>query len=127
MPKALAWAAITLLLAACSRTGRELDFDSAGSPRGDLILVTTVTPPRLPFGPHRVTVYLQVGRDAVRQRLGSAELAYEGIPYTRQNIAMRWVGDAEALVCLRVSDRPDRSFHVKVEGEQATAKLAPGC
>ena len=120
-------AASAALLVACGNAGREQDFEALGSPRGDLVLVTTVIAPRLPFGPHRVAIYLQVGRDAVRQRLGSAELAYEGVPYTRQNIAMRWVADDEALVCLRASDRPDRSFHVKVEGEQATAKLAPGC
>ena len=115
------------LLVACSNAGREQDFETLGSPRGDLVLVTTVTAPRLPFGAHRVAVYLQVGREAVRQRLASAELAHDGVPYTRQNIAMRWVADDEALVCLRATDRPDRSFHVKVEGEQATAKLAPGC
>ena len=115
------------LATACTRGAPEQDFETLGSPRGDIILVTTVTAPRLPFGPHRVAVYVQVGRDAARQRLGSAELAYDGVPFTRQNIAMRWVADDEALVCLRASDRPDRSFHVKVEGEQATAKLAPGC
>lgn len=114
-------------LAACSGGGREQDFEALGSPRGDLILVTTVTAPRLPFGPHRVSVYMQVGRDAARQRLASAPLANDGVPFTRQNIAMRWVADDEALVCLRASDRPDQSFHVKVEGEQATAKLEPGC
>ena len=115
------------LLAACDQAGREQDFEALGSPRGDLILTTTVIAPWLPLGQHRVVVYLQVGREAARQRLASTELAYDGVPFTRQNIAMRWVADDEALVCLRASDRPDKSFHVKVEGEQATARLAPGC
>ena len=115
------------LLVACDQAGREQDFEALGSPRGDLILITTVIAPWLPLGQHRVAVYLQVGREAARQRLASTELAYDGVPFTRQNIAMRWVADDEALVCLRASDRPDKSFHVKVEGEQATARLAPGC
>ena len=127
MARTTALLALLLVLSACGNDAGERDFAVLPAPRADIILVTTVTPPVLPFGPHRVTVYVQVGRQAVRQRLGAATLASDGVPFTPQQIGMRWVADDEALICLRATDRPDQSFHVKVEGEQATARLAPGC
>jgi hypothetical protein len=102
------------LAAACSEAGRATDFASLTAPGGQYVLTTTVIAPWFPQGPHKVVVYVQLDAQSPRIELARTSLAYDGVPFSRHNIGMRWTSEDEALVCLRATDRPDKSVHVNM-------------
>lgn len=112
---------------ACSEADRAQDFASLAGP-GGAVLTTTVVEPWFPQGPHQVVVYIQAAADAPRVEVARAKLAYDGVPFTKGNINMSWTGARSAVVCLRATDRPDRSVHVSLgEGGAPSADLRDGC
>jgi hypothetical protein len=113
-----------LTLSACS--GNEKDFASVASPDGGHHLVVSVTEPALPHANHIVTVYVAAADGGARQRLIETELANDGVPFTAQNIGIRWTGRTTALVCLRPTDLGDRSIQIDVSGV-AHAVIKAGC
>ena len=115
------------MLMACSEADRATDFESLTAPRGDYVLTTTVIEPWFPHGPHQVVVSVQLDAKSPRVELARTSLAYDGVPFTRQNIGMRWTSDEEALVCLRATDRPDRSVHVNMRQQPPSGALRDGC
>jgi len=123
----LLFVALAGLVAACDEAGRATDFASLTAPGGRYVLTTTVIAPWFPQGPHQVVVYVQLDAQAPRVELARASLAYDGVPFTRHNIGMRWTSDDEALVCLRATDRPDRSVHVNMRRQPPSGELHDGC
>lgn len=125
--QALGVALAAALGVGCSEAARETEFARVSAPKGEWQIITTVIEPWAPQGPHFVVVYAQLGAQGERLRVGRAELAYDGIPFSRHNINLRWTSDTEALVCLRASDRPDQSVHVNIRSAVATGVLRKGC
>lgn len=122
------WVLTTALLAACAEADRSQIFDTVTSPHGDYILNAIVIEPWIPQGPYFVALDLTSTKNATPQRLIKTELAYDGVPFTRKNIGVRWTADYTALVCLRASDRPDQGVQITVHGDgTAVAQLRTGC
>ena len=119
--------ATLVFVCACSEQNRATDFESLIAPGGDAVLTTTVVAPWFPQGPHQVVIYIQPNATAPRIEVARTELAYDGVPFTQRNIGMRWIGATDALVCLRATDRPDRSVHVNVRHQPPTGELRDGC
>ena len=118
--------AAALTLAACGETRRAHDFDSVDSP-GGAVLTVTVVEPWFPQGPHQVVIYVQPEREAPRVEVARTTLAYDGVPFTHANINMTWIGADQAIVCLRATDRPDKSVHVDAHRRPPTGELRDGC
>ena len=125
--RALLPLALCALLTACAEADRAQDFASLPSPGGGHLLTATVVEPWFPQGPWQVVIYVQSGADAPRLEVARAKLAYDGVPFTRHNIGMRWTAERTALVCLRAADRPDKSVFVDVRGATPTGELRDGC
>src|SRR5512137_368526 len=89
------FAVLAVLLTACSEADRATDFASLTAPRGDYVLTATVIAPWFPEGPHQVVVSVQLDAKSPRIELARTSLAYDGVPFTRQNIGMRWTSDEE--------------------------------
>jgi len=129
--RALSSRALLVMLAglgvACSEAERATDFASLTAPGGRYVLTTAVIAPWFPQGPHQVVVYVQLEAQSPRIELARTSLAYDGVPFTRHNIGMRWTSDDEALVCLRATDRPDKSIHVNMRRQPPSGELQDGC
>lgn len=125
--RSLALVALVAMLTACDEAGRSRDFDSVASPGGEYVLTATVVEPWFPQGPWQVAIFVQAGATAPRIEVARTELAYDGVPFTRHNIGMRWVGERTAIVCLRATDRPDRSVRVDARGATPSGELRDGC
>lgn len=119
--------ALVGLGAACGEAGRAKDFASLTAPGGRYVLTTTVVEPWFPQGPHKVVVYVQIDAQSPRIELVRTTLAYDGVAFSRHNIGMRWTSEEEALVCLRATDRPDRSVHVNMRQQPPSGELHDGC
>lgn len=115
-----------VVLSGCSEADRAHDFGSLTGP-GGAVLTTTVVEPWFPQGPHQVVVYVQTQPESPRVEVARTTLAYDGVPFTRSNINMSWTGANEAIVCLRATDRPDRSVRVSVHHESPRGELHDGC
>lgn len=121
-----AWALSVAGVSGCSEADRAHDFGSLTGP-GGAVLTTTVVEPWFPQGPHQVVVYVQTQAESPRVEVARTTLAYDGVPFTRSNINMSWTGAHEAIVCLRATDRPDRSVRVSVHHESPRGELHDGC
>jgi len=119
--------ALVVLAAACSEADRATDFASQTAPGGRYVLTTTVIAPWFPQGPHQVVVYVRLDAQSPRIELARTSLANDGVPFSRHNIGMRWTSDEEALVCLRATDRPDKSVHVNLRQRPPSGELQDGC
>ena len=117
-----------ILLVACSEADRAKVFDTAQSPHGDYTLTATVIEPWYPQGPYYVALDLIRAKNAVSERLLKTTLAYDGVPFTKKNIGIRWTGDHAALACLRATDRPDKGIQITVhEDATVSTQLRVGC
>ena len=113
---------------ACSETDRSQVFDTITAPHGDYTLRAVVIEPWIPQGPYYVALDLTNTKLAVSQRLIKTKLAYDGVPFTKKNIGIRWTGDHAALACLRATDRPDQGVQITVRDDgTANAELRTGC
>ena len=52
-----------------------------------------------------------------------ARLENDGVPFSKQNISLRWVSRNTLIVCLRASDLPKKGFHVSMEKSMSVVKL----
>ncbi|MGD9601388.1 MAG: hypothetical protein AB7O21_09340 [Gammaproteobacteria bacterium] len=121
-------AAICLACAGCAESERSTVFESLASPSGDFVLTATVIAPWFPQGPHQVALDLTAARTGERQPLLKSELAYDGVPFTRRNIAMRWTSERAAFVCLSATDRPDKGIQITVPpAGAARVEVRTGC
>lgn len=123
------WPLLGLLLmnlVGCAEQDRESLFAELPAPAGHYTLIATVVEPWFPQGPHQVLIYVAREQSA-KVEVARSALAYDGVPFTERNIGMRWVSDDEALVCLRATDRPDRSIHVNVRHDPPQGALRDGC
>lgn len=94
--------------------GEEVPFNEFVSPDGDYTLSITVAKSNYPQGPWYVGAYL-VARGAPRgDKILETTLANDGVPFTANNVAVRWISRRQALVCLRASDLPDRGMRIEV-------------
>lgn len=114
-----------VLLAACSEAERAHDFRQLAGPDGSVV-TTTVVEPWFPQGPHQVVVYVQPTPAAPRVEVARTTLAYDGVPFTEANINMSFTGQHAAIVCLRATDRPDRSVVVDTR-QPPQGALRDGC
>ena len=102
--------AAVLSLSACG-AGEEEPFSQITSPDGNWTLRITVAESRMPQGPFYVTAYLVAkGESGGGTRMIQTKLENDGVPFTTQNIAARWVSPTTALLCLRATDLPDRGL-----------------
>lgn len=102
-----------LALLACGR-GPEAPFGAFPAPGGAHTLTVAVAESNYPQGPRHVLVYLLATGATPGAPLIDTTLANDGVPFTAQNIAVRWVSVRQALVCLRASDLPDRGLSIEV-------------
>ncbi len=115
-------------LAACSEASRTTLFESLDSPAGDASLQAFVIEPWFPQGPHHVLLLLQDSKRDRTHQLARAELAYDGVPFTKLNINLRWTSERSALACLRATDRPDQGFQISLDdARNAKVTLRKGC
>ncbi len=126
------WLCLLLLsmlgLAGCSEAGRTQEFDAADAPSGQHRLIALVIEPWFPQGPHEVVLVLETLPAGDRQELLRTELAYDGVPFTRRNIGLRWTSARSAVVCLSATDRPDKGVRISVpETGPALVTLKEGC
>ena len=121
--------ALMLVLAGCSSEAeRTSEFDHIDSPQGAYRLVALVITPRFPQGPHQVVLEVETLATHARQRVLQTELAWDGVPFTHRNIALRWTTPSSAVVCLSATDRPDKAVRIAVDNEgKALAELKDGC
>ena len=111
----------------CTEASRTQQFDVVISPHREYTLIAAVIEPWFPQGPYYVSLSLQQG-NAAPQLLVKTELAYDGVPFTKTNIGVRWTGDREAFACLRATDRPDKAVQIIVEGDHTVrTTLRTGC
>jgi len=116
------------LLGGCSEAGRTSQFDVAEAPSGQHRLIALIIEPWFPQGPHEVVLVLESVADGTREELLRTELAYDGVPFTRRNIGLRWTSPRSAVVCLSATDRPDKGVRITVpETGPAVATLKEGC
>jgi len=116
------------LLAACSEAERTTLFEAQPSPRGDYTLEIYVIEPWLRHGPHRIAIELLQPESGGRQRLVDTTLAYDGVPFTKRNIGVRWTGERAAFVCLSATDRPDQGIQITLSpGVPARIETRRGC
>ncbi|MGE0485125.1 MAG: hypothetical protein AB7Q81_13360 [Gammaproteobacteria bacterium] len=95
-------------------TREEVLFSDTRSPDGAWTLRLTVAESRMPQGPFYVRAYLYPGDDAAQAtKLLDTKLENDGVPFTRNNLAVRWTDPRSALLCLRATDRPDRGWRIE--------------
>jgi hypothetical protein len=110
---ALRLGGLLLALTACG-TREETLFSDTPSPDGAWTLRLTVAESRMPQGPFFVRAYLFAGDDAsAATKLLDTKLENDGVPFTRNNLAVRWTDPRSALLCLRATDRPDRGWRIE--------------
>lgn len=98
---------VAVVLGGCG-VGEEVVFGEYPAPGGSPLLRVTVAESNYPQGPRHVMAYLGA------TRLFDTTLANDGVPFSGQNIAVRWVSPRQALVCLRATDLPDRGYRIEV-------------
>jgi hypothetical protein len=112
----------------CSEAARTTVFERAISPHGDYTLTTYVVAPWFPHGPHFVTLELLTQNGAAREQLLKTELAYDGVPFTKKNISLRWTGERAAFLCLSATDRQDKGAQITLlQNGAARVVLRKGC
>ena len=102
------------LLCACGLADEQA-FGEFVSPGGEWTLRIAVAESNYPQGPWHVLVYLN-RRDAVPagKPIIDTTLANDGIPFSSDNVAVRWISSKQALMCLRATDLPDRGLRIEV-------------
>ena len=119
---------LALLTGCSSEAERTSEFDHADSPAGTHRLLALTIEPRFPQGPHQVALEIEDLASHQRQRLLQTELAWDGVPFTRRNIALRWTTPRSAVMCLSATDRPDKAVRVTLDEQgQARAEMREGC
>ena len=102
-------------LLGCS-LGEENLFQEYSSPDGRYSLRVTVTEPKIPLGPLYVTVYLlKSSENEGAKKIFHSKLENDGVPFTATNIAVRWMSQKTALVCLRATDLPDHGIYIELD------------
>lgn len=114
-----------LLLTACG-IGDEQPIGSFPSPDGAWLLDVTFAESNYPQGPWHVLVYLTPRDAGARTRILDTTLANDGIAFSDDNVAVRWVSSRQALLCLRATDLPDRGLRIEV-GEPPRVIEVPHC
>lgn len=105
-----------LFLSACG-SGTENLFEEYPSPDGLYNMRVTITESRMPQGPSYVGVYLtKTSSDELPEKVFYSKLENDGIPFTATNIAVRWMSQKTALVCLRATDLPDHGVYIEIDG-----------
>lgn len=107
-------ALIFALVAAGCGLGDERPLGEFPSPGGEWTLRVTVAESNYPQGPWHVLAYLVAGNAPAGKPLLDTTLANDGIPFTSDNVAVRWIGSKQALMCLRATDLPDRGLRIEV-------------
>jgi hypothetical protein len=112
----------------CAERDRTQLFETVTSPGGEYALNAYVIEPWFPHGPHQVALDLKNLNTATEVRLLAAELAYDGVPFTKKNIGLRWTGDHSAVVCLSATDRPDKAVQISVDNSgTGRVEMRTGC
>lgn len=116
------------LCTGCSEAARTTVFENTASPHGDYTLTTYVVAPWFPHGPHFVVLELRTKDATVREQLLKTELAYDGVPFTKKNISLRWTGERSAFLCLSATDRQDKGAQITLlQSGTARVVLRKGC
>ena len=107
--------------------GEETLFQEYPSPDGLYNMRVTVTEPRMPLGPLYVTVYLiKTSETEEAKKIFHSKLENDGVPFTATNIAVRWMSQKTALVCLRATDLPDHGIYIELN-ESLQLSLLDDC
>lgn len=115
-------------LPGCGEATRTTLFDSAAAPDGAHTLNAYVIEPWFPQGPHVVRLELVRREGGAPIPLLDTPLAWDGVPFTKRNIGLRWTGPHTALVCLSATDRPDQGVQITIDADGAArAVLRQGC
>ena len=103
-----------LSLTSCG-AGQEKLFSEYLSPDDNHVLIVKVAESRMPQGPSYVTIYLETKNDSQSEQIFSSKLENDGVPFTDQNISVRWVSEKVALICLRATDLPDHGLFIEIK------------
>ena len=60
------------------------------------------------------------------KKIFHSKLENDGVPFTATNIAVRWMSQKTALVCLRATDLPDHGFYMELD-ESLELSLLDDC
>lgn len=124
-----AWRPIAVLCCsylACSACSvpEEQTFDSSASPNGRYTVTVTVTEPWIPHGRFKITAYVADEETGVTERIVTRTLENDGVPFTGKNIALRWISEHIALICLRSTDLRDEGIRITVNGKAKVEVIA---
>ena len=103
-----------LLLTSCG-AGQEKLFSEYLSPDDNHMLIVKFAEALMPPGPSYVTINLQKKHDSQSEQIFSSKLENDGVPFTDQNISVRWVSEKVALICLRATDLPDHGLFIEIK------------
>ena len=120
------WVVLVSTMAGCGTEPERL-FDEIESPDGSYRLRVTVAEPRMPHGRFRVRAYLLTNGENTLQMVLDEKLENDGVPFTSQNLAVRWSGRRAVLVCLRATDLPDLGFRIDVVGDVPQVEKIARC
>ena len=103
-----------LSLTSCG-AGQEKLFSEYLSPDNNHMLIVKVAESRMPQGPSYVTIYLETKNNSRSEQIFTSKLENDGVPFTDQNISVRWVSQKVALICLRTTDLPDHGLFIEIK------------
>jgi hypothetical protein len=95
--------------------GQEKLFSEYLSPDNNHMLIVKVAESRMPQGPSYVTIYQKKKHDSQSEQIFTSKLENDGVPFTDQNISVRWVSEKIALICLRATDLPDHGLFIEIK------------
>lgn len=80
----------------------------------------------MPYGRFKITAYVEDNETGQKNRVATRYLENDGVPFTEQNIALRWISEHIALLCLRSTDLQDEGVRITVNGEPV-AEIVEEC
>ena len=101
-------------------------FDSITSPDGRYTVSVAITEPWMPHGRFKITVYVADQTTGRTEQMASRTLENDGVPFTEQNIALRWISEHMALLCLRSTDLHDEGVRIIVS-DKPVAEIIDEC
>ena len=119
---------ITFALSGCG-PGPQIPFTEKNSPDDKFTFRVAVSEPKQILGcefcrrPFYVYATMKNNISSEIINVFEARLENDGVPFSKQNISLRWVSRNTLIVCLRASDLPKKGFHVSMEKGMSVLKL----
>lgn len=119
---------ITFASSGCG-PGPQLPFTEKNSPDNKFTFMIAVSEPKKILGcefcrrPFYVYAIMKNNISSEIFNVFEARLENDGVPFSKQNISLRWVSRNTIIVCLRASDLPKKGYHVSMEKNMSVLNL----